>query len=275
MNKMRNWTGHSFAIGLLLLAIAFDVTADDILVINGTSTTNESGTTAGITANLQSLLESQGNTVTVSDPVPADISGYDQVWDIRFFPALSAGEETQFVNYLAAGGNAFVMGENDFFGSRNTSVISLIEAAGGGSLSYVAPDSTQSVHESFRTPNNIETVTYCVPGGVSGAGTTAGNGIFLSSDGAVGGSALGFGQGTLANASSGSLAVVFDVNFMDRCGANNQLFLENLTSFVLEGGVTPPPRAEAIPVPTLSTWALILMALMLALVSTRFTRARH
>jgi len=174
---------------------------------------------------------------------------------------------------MAAGGNAFVMGENAGFGARNSSVISLVDAAGGGALSFVTPNSTQMVNELFRTPNNIETMSYCAPGGITGAGTTAGTGIFLSYDGSVGGSALGFGQGSLSNAWAGSLAVVFDVNFMEPCGQNSQEFLENLTKFVLQGGVAPP--VQNVPVPTLSALAMILMILMLAVVSTRFLHRRN
>jgi len=68
-------SSRSVAAGLLLVSMAFNVAADNILVINGSSTTSEPGTTADITANLQALLESQSHTVTVSDPFPASISG--------------------------------------------------------------------------------------------------------------------------------------------------------------------------------------------------------
>lgn len=241
--------------------------AANILIINGTSTTSEAGTTAEITSTLDTLLQSQGNTTTISDPVPADISGYDQVWDIRFNPAFTAAEQTRYVSFLAAGGNMFVMGENSGFNTRNTSVLALIAAAGGGSLSFVTPNSTQNVNEQFRTPNDIATISYCAPGGATAGGVTAGNGVFLSDDGVTGGSAIGFPSGSLTSAPAGSLAVVFDVNFMQPCGTNAIEFLENLTLFVLEGGGGTPTVRSFAPVPTLSAWGILAMILLISLIA--------
>jgi len=260
--KLKFWTLYVLTVTILLTSVAINAQAANILIINGTSTTSEPSTTAEITATLNTLLQSQGHTTTISDPVPADISSFAQVWDIRFDPAMSAGEQTQFVNFLNSGKNAFVMAENSGFGARNDSVLALITAAGGGSLSFVTPDSTQNVNPAFRTPNNIDTIDYCAPGGASSGGLTAGTGIFLSDDGAIGGTAIGFSKGTLANAPSGSLAVVFDVNFMEPCDDNNFEFLENLTFFVLQGGVEP---IETVPVPTMSGWSILVMVLILAI----------
>ena len=82
----------------LALAAAFTLlptfaNAQNILIINGASGTSESGTTANITNSLKPLHEAVGNTVTISDGVPVDFSGYSQVWDIRFSNvfALSGG----------------------------------------------------------------------------------------------------------------------------------------------------------------------------------------
>lgn len=268
---MMDTTGfyRTLRFGLLCFALmSTSAHAADVLIINGTSTTSESGTTASITATLDTLLQSEGHTTTISDPIPADISGYDQVWDIRFNPAFSAGEQTQYITFLANGGNMFVMGENSSFGTRNTSVLALITAAGGGDLSFVTPNSTQNVNEQFRTPNDIDTISYCAPGGATAGGVTAGNGIFLSDDGVAGGTAIGFPRGSLTGAPAGSLAVVFDVNFMQPCGTNATEFLENLSLFVFEGGGTPPPTAlPSIPVPTLSGWGILVMIAMISLIA--------
>ncbi|MDZ7808852.1 MAG: IPTL-CTERM sorting domain-containing protein [Arhodomonas sp.] len=246
------------------LALALPAQADDVLIVNGSSTTSEPGTTANITSALDTLLQSQGHTTTISDPVPGDISPYDQVWDIRFSDTspITAGEETQFLDFLQAGGRMFVMGENNGFMTRNNSVLDLIDAAGGGSLSFIEPSSTQTVNPGLRSPNDIETVTYSAPGGTAGGGTTAGTGEFLSFDGTSGGTALGFPTGTLANATSGSLAVVFDVNFMADSGENGAEFLENLSLYVEAGGSVANGGPKAIP--TLSEWAMILLSLIMA-----------
>lgn len=260
MTKIRSGLCVLVAVACLSMPLANAAYADNILIVNGASLTSEAGTTANITATLDGLLQSQGHTTTISDPVPADLSPFDQVWDIRFANAspISAGEEAQFLAFLQGGGNMFVMGENSGFGTRNNSVLSLIQAAGGGTLSFVTPNSTQNVNPPANIPNAITTITYCAPGGATGGGVTAGNGIFLTDDGVVGGTAIGFATGTLTNAPAGSLSIVFDVNFMEPCGPNNYEFLENLTGYVSEGG--NPTPASPVAAPVMSPPALLLLA---------------
>lgn len=267
--------GLKILFGILLAGILIQAQADNILIINGASGTSEPGTTADITSNLDSLLQSQGNSTTISDPVPVNLAGFDQIWDIRFSNSLpiSAGEESQFLAFLQAGGNMFVMGENAGFATRNNSVISLVAAAGGGSLTFASPASTQNVSASLQNPNTIATVSYDLPGGAAGGGTTAGTGEFLSSDGAIGGTAIGFAAGTLTNAPAGALAVAFDVNFMQAAGTGNTgLFLENLTQYVETGGDAPatPPVT---PIPALSEWGLIVLMLSMLVVGFYATRS--
>ena len=221
-----------------------------IAIINGASGTSEPGTTSSITTQLDTLLQAAGNTTDVLDGVPADISGYDQIWDIRFSNSLpiSAAEEGQYMTFLQNGGGMFVMGENNNFTTRNNSVLSLIAAAGGGSLSFVSPGSTQDVVVPFDGPNIIAdgNVTYSAPGGVSSAGT----GQFITTDG-VNGTGVAFGVGDLSNALAGALTAIFDVNFMETTAeADSQDLLRNLIQFV-EAEVDPEPSGVPVPAPLL------------------------
>jgi PEP-CTERM motif-containing protein len=209
---------HKRVVGMALtlaavVAVAAQVSASSILLINGTSTTSEPGTTANITANFVAQATSLGHTVTVSDPVPASLAGYNQVWDFRFFPAISASEQSLYLSYLASGGGLFVMGENSAFQTRNDSVFALIAAAGGGALSFTSPCSTQTVNAPFTGPDPIpgNDVTYAAPGGSIGSGS----GSFITDCGDGTGTALFFGVGDLSAAPAGALAVVFDVNWAE------------------------------------------------------------
>jgi hypothetical protein len=238
----------SLAAAAVMTAATAPARAGSVLIINGASGTSEPGTTSAVTTHLTSLLVAAGNTVTVSDGIPASLSGYGQVWDVRFSNnlALSTADRAQYVSYLASGGSMFVMGENSGFGTRNTSVLGLISDAGGGNLSFTTPNSTQTIEPAFRTASPISQVTYQAPGGV---GTGAGTGTFITDDTATSGSALAFAHGTLANAAAGALSVIFDVNFMEGPGnvsAGEEALVEDLVGFVQQQASPTPEPATLI-----------------------------
>lgn len=215
--------------------------AGSIGIINGASGTSESGTTAAITSNLDTLLLEAGHTTTVLDVLPADISVFDQVWDIRFSNswALTAPEQAIYLDYLDNGGGMFLMGENNGFTTRNNSILSLISAAGGGDLTFTVPGSTQTVLAPFTGPNLIPggDITYAAPGGVMESGT----GEFMTVDANGYGTGVAFSVGDLTNTPLGALTTIFDVNFMQGTydQPDSQQFLRNLISFV-EDQVDPP-----------------------------------
>jgi len=61
----------------------------------------------------------------------------------------------------------FVMGENSGFATRNNSVLALIAAAGGGTLTFTTPNATQTVVAPFTGPNPVASLFYLAPGGVT------------------------------------------------------------------------------------------------------------
>ncbi|GAB60401.1 hypothetical protein [Rheinheimera nanhaiensis] len=219
------------AAGLLCSAA---VTAGPILIINGADQTTEVGTTSALTTNLQALHEAVGNTVTISNNLLSDISGYAQVWDVRFFnaAALDAAAQNIYLDYLSNGGGLFLMGENDNFMSRNNSILSLINLLGGGALGFSGCyDGVQMVHEPFTGPNTVSQVNYAA----SGCYTSHGTGEWITSraDGSMG-AGVAFGVGSLTNAMAGALTTILDVNFMmnQYDVPNSQQLTKNLISYV-------------------------------------------
>ncbi|MBL9210249.1 MAG: VPDSG-CTERM sorting domain-containing protein [Opitutaceae bacterium] len=233
---------RGLAAAALVLGLSLQLQAGNVLIINGASVTSESDTTSDITNNLQTLHIAAGNTVTIADAVPASLAGYGQVWDIRFSNSspITAGQQTQYLNFLAAGGGMFVMGENDGFTTRNNSVLALIAAAGGGNLTFDGNvESQQTVMAPFTGPNLVTEVNYAAPGGV-GVNNT-GTGDFITKDANNRGSGLAFSVGDLVNAPAGALTVIFDVNFMQNVYdlPNSQNLTKNLIGFV--GNQVEPP----------------------------------
>ena len=140
----------------------------------------------------------------------------------------------------------FVMGEHSGFMTRNNSVLSLVTATGGGSLSFVVPSSTQTFVPPFGGPNPIGggDVSYAAPGGVTSPGT----GQYITVDGSGHGTGVAFGVGDMSNASLGVLTMMFDVNFMQGIydQPDSQHLLRNVIAYVEEevdgnGYVIPEP----------------------------------
>jgi hypothetical protein len=237
-----------FAFAGAAMSLTVPASAATILIINGASGTSEPGTTSSITTQVSNLQTAAGNTVSVADSVPGDLSSFAQVFDLRFSNAfaLTAPIITQYVSFLQGGGGLFVMGENSGFAARNNSILSLIEAAGGGTLTFTTPAATQTVVSPFNGPVPLSTVTFNAAGGVTGPGS----GQFITTDGSAG-SGVAFGVGTLSNARAGALTTIFDVNFLQTtASADNQALASNLVRFVSNevGGVPEP-----------ATWAMMLL----------------
>jgi hypothetical protein len=238
--------------------------AANILIVAGTDSIAQ---TAGSVLNTE--LTTAGNTVTVVNTgVPASLTGYTQIYDLRYSnaPAFTSGEMTQYLAFLnaAAGNTIFLMGENNSFNTRNALINQFITLAGGGTIAVPATYSSASetVNAPFTGPNSISTVKFAACGLV----TSAGNGSFASSE-TGGGCSLFFNQNRLTNALTGALVVVYDVNFIynaPNSGAVNEIpFRQNLEAFVSAPPVGPPVTTGTPTVPTLTTWGQILLALVL------------
>jgi YD repeat-containing protein len=130
------------------LSLANDAAGGDALIINGAATNSEPQLAETATDTVESLLEDSGYETTVSEGIPQDIDQYEQIWDLRVDnnTALSNTQSKQYLDYLKTGGNLFLFGENSVFKTRNSSVVKLIDQAGGGKLDFVLPSASQNDH---------------------------------------------------------------------------------------------------------------------------------
>ena len=221
----------------------------------------------GERATLKALLEAGGNTVTevTTGVVPASLTGQAQVWDIRCQNALTAGEVTTFTNYLAGGGSLFLMGENTGYGAaRDGTLISYIAGLGGGSLTLTSTNNSQTARAPFTGPNTLSTVAFRAVAGT----TTAGTGSFITTDSNGYGGSIVFSPGTLSAAPTGTLVIVWDVNFLDNDAnhtASETALAQNLIAYL----------AAPVPVPALPAGAALVLFLLLTSLGVFVVRRRR
>jgi hypothetical protein len=194
-----------------------------LIVHDGTA-----GIEAEVLANLTSIMTAATLTVTPNVGVPAgDLSGYAQIWDIRFnnTTPLTAGDVTSYTTYLAGGRTLVVIGENNGFATRNNSIITLISDLGGGTITLATPLNPEAVEPPFTGPDTVTSVTFLAPAGVANPGT----GAFITHDASNIGAALYYARGTLSSAAAGRLMVVFDVNCLQASAtADLQSLIDNM-----------------------------------------------
>jgi hypothetical protein len=172
-----------------------------------------------VTNNVKGRLEAAGHTVTITTDVsqiPTATSTYQQVWDLRYSAALTAGEQTKYQTYVTNGGFAYFVTENPgCCQSRNNSVAALITNLGGG---------TTTIGANYAMTNNVSSnvnTTYMTAGiTVNYAAVSAivnSQGIPLISDGAGAVSGMSWigRAGALGQGVTGTIVTVADTNWLD------------------------------------------------------------
>jgi len=205
---------------------------------------------------LHGLLVAAGYTVTdvTTGVVPADLTGQQQVWDIRCQTALSPTEITTYTAYLASGGSLFLMGENTGYApARDASLISYISTMGGGSLTLTATNNSQTAQSPFTGPTSVTTVSFRAIAGT----TTAGTGSFITRDSNGFGGAIVFPPGSMSAAPTGTLMIVWDVNFLDNDinhTAGETAITQNMIAFL---AAPAPINNTSVPAPPTAILVLV------------------
>jgi hypothetical protein len=202
---------------------------------------------------LSGRLVNAGYTVVTNTGVPGgSLAGYKQVWDIRYnnTTPLTGSDVTAYMTYLTGGGSLFVMGENSSFITRDNSIIPLITAAGGGTVTILQAANSlnlQTVAAPFTGPVALTTVTFAAIGGYSSFGNA--RLVSVDANGVAGG--IVFPPGSLTNAPLGTLITILDVNFLTAGVGSSQSLTDNLIAYLaaptsiptLPSGTPAPPSA--------------------------------
>ncbi|BBC73767.1 conserved hypothetical protein [Altererythrobacter sp. B11] len=203
------------------------------------------------TDGLTDRLQVAGYDVTTANDLNAitDLSTFTQVWDLRYSTALSTSESTMMMDYLGNGGGLFLIGEDPYYNTRNDSIVSFINGAGGGGLTY-SGNATQTIYvtDTFNGDGTVVSSTSeGIPVVVAATFGNAGNGTyFLTTQPNGGGEGVGvaFGKGSLANALDGRIVSYLDVDTFPLYSLQQYTALRNLTdrmiSFVAGGFQVDP-----------------------------------
>jgi hypothetical protein len=206
-----------------LISLLFFVStawADSVLVIHQNY--------GGAHTNVGSRLTAEGHTVTYSTSTTLpSISGYDQIWDMRYSYGYSTTEVTTLDNFVKNGGFLMMNGEHSGFASRNNSIASVVSAAGGGTLTFGDGSNSYTVINTAFS-NDTGTVT-----GAAGSSLTNSQGqyVFKTSSGVIGG--MIWQSADLGSGYSGAIFVTADINMWDS-SYGSTLLKVNITDDILD-----------------------------------------
>ena len=181
-------------------------------------------------------LEAAGHTVTYDSGISLpNISSYQQVWDMRYFTAISASDRTQYNNLLENRGFLYLTGERVGFEVRNNSISDFVSPLGGGSITVSGtPSDFQTANTSYFSSGT--TVSYAASSTINNPG---GTGRVLTSDFSGQATAMMWigNAGDFSPQYNGTVVVITDINWTDPdyYTSNNQQFLRQLISGVVSG----------------------------------------
>lgn len=213
---------------LVAIAMSSASWADNVLIIGGEGDSHIS---------VKTELEAVGHTVTyqAGSSGPSDLTGYQQVWDMRYSTALSANDMALYDTFLRNRGYLYLSGEHGGFATRNNSIGSFTSSLGGGTISVSGfSNNGQTANGTYFT--NGTTVTYAAAATISSAG-----GRILSQDeNGNPTSKMWIGNaGDLGADYNGTVIVVADINWTQSSfyNAANESFLEQLIRGIVAGTV--------------------------------------
>jgi hypothetical protein len=258
-------------LALLLAVPGLCLGANALIVHDGTGSPESDAL-----GNLNTHLVGKGYTVTQNVGVPGgSLAGYQQIWDIRYnnTTPLTGSDNTAYLTFLQGGGRLLLIGENTAFFTRNNSIVAFVALAGGGTLQTVTTaNNFETVQPPFTGPTALSNVTYQAAAGVNNP-----PGAPITMDVNKIAAAIVFSPTLLSAAPTGTLIIVFDVNFL-QVGApdpNVQTLTDNLISYLNAPTFVAPPLIPApLSIPTLSEWTLAALALLVALFGAGALRRR-
>ena len=168
-----------------------------------------------VTENVVGRLENFGHTVTVGGP-PTDLTGFDQVWDLRYPAALTGDEILLYEGFITEGGFAYFTTENPgCCTERNNSVATLIMNLGGGDTVIGGVNgTTANVSSSVNTTYITEGITINFAA-ISAITNDRGIPLFQDADGKIQAMSWIGNAGALGEGITGTIITVSDINWLD------------------------------------------------------------
>ena len=215
----------NFLAGVVLaLGLASAAMADNTLVIGDYNNAPDS---------VAARLEAAGHTVTIqrntANP-PADISAYDQIWDLRWMTSLDAGTTTQYDDFVKNGGFLFMATENPgCCNVPNATKAALITQMGGGDTT-IGGDAGSTEN----TVVNGTNTTYMTSGltvnfsAISAIVNDQGTALITDANGKVAAMMWVGNAGDLGTGYSGTVITIADINWLAQ-GFTNVDFVEDNT----------------------------------------------
>lgn len=234
------------------------------------------GDRSGELGTLQTDLTGMGHTVTNSSTLPADLSSFDTIWHVGAFVALTPTDQSQLAAFLATGKGLHLTGERpcceDLNASLQTFVNSVVTGGGIvvgglGDIDGPYPFNPAAQGGITTSPNALTSWNPSASGGMGGLGSLPDANILVTGAGGIPVGAVWSGA-ELAGG-NGRLTLLMDVNWFQTDG--RQDVIANIQNFIASGSVVPP-NFESQPIPTLSEWGMILLALAIGLAAMATTR---
>jgi hypothetical protein len=222
-------TGAALALGLTTSAWA-----DNALVIGNYTNSPDS---------VASRLEAAGHTVTIQRDVnnpPADISGYDQIWDLRWYDAFDQTVTDQYDDFVKNGGFLFISTENPgCCNGQNATKAALITQMGGGdtTIGGVAGSTQDVVVDGTNTTYMTDSLTVNFSA-ISAIVNNQGTALITDGNGAVAAMMWVGNAGDLGTGYTGTVITIADINWLAQ-GFSNELQVEDNTQALddIIGGV--------------------------------------
>lgn len=208
--------------------------ADNVLILGGEGDSHVS---------VQAELEAAGHTVTYNSGtvLPGDISGYQQIWDMRLGTAISESDITAYDTFLKNSGYLYLTGEHSGFATRNNSISAFTNTLGGGTITVDgrAEDEQDAADGFFSNTTTVEYAAAAIitvdEGGTARILSTDNNGdptgiMYIGN------------AGDLGEEYNGTVVVIADVNwtqssYVDADDGRNRVFLQELIGGIAAGTV--------------------------------------
>lgn len=171
-----------------------------------------------------------GSYSTFLSKTDAQVADYCHIWDVGYDTVIPSAVKTKYKTYLQSGGALFLFGENNYFAQRNASIIDFVGSVmGGGSVSVDSSTSstTAQIQSQFLLANPSASVSFdaCNQFVLQGNGVTMvkGTGTLTGTIAAV------WKRGTLSQAPTGCMCVIFDINWADGSIRTQNNLVDNIS----------------------------------------------